>query len=192
VKVVVLVEVLLPVIIGGHHLWTLFNLWKTRSIHSILFYPSMVEPVYINVFDRYSGPIVSLKLYGEYNNQTMLPEWNSKECNSVLDVPEFVEKKDTGGLFAASSATYLKGYQKKSLKKRGQEKICSIKHYYHMYIPQAIVKKLIAIVAQAKTVQVICMSYHWLNMLWTIMMHYFPVMYAYLETHLCFVRWSCG
>jgi len=160
VKVVVLVEVLLPVIIGGHHLWTLFNLWKTRSIHSILFYPSMVEPVYVSVFDRFSGPIVSLKLYGEYNNQTMLPEWNSKECNSVLDVPEFVEKKDTGGLFAASSATYLKGYQKKSLKKRGQEKIVPsstlITHIFH----KQSVKKWIAIAAQVKTVQVIHTSSH--------------------------------
>jgi len=44
-------------------------------------------------------------------------------------------------LFAASNVTYWKMFQRKSLKKQGKGKICSVKHSYHMYIPQAISQK---------------------------------------------------
>jgi len=63
----------------------------------------MVEPVYVSVFDRFCGLIVSLKSYGKFNNQTLLLEWILNESNSVCDVPEFVEKKDSGGLFLVSN-----------------------------------------------------------------------------------------
>jgi len=142
VEAVILFEALLPNIIGGHDLWTLLNHWKNRSIQSILFYPIMVEPVYISVFDRFSGPIVFLKSYGKYNNQILLPEWNLKLINSVMKVPEFVEWKDTGGLFTVSNAMSLKVFWKKLSKKRGQEIICSVKHSYHTYIPQAVSQKV--------------------------------------------------
>jgi len=94
------------------------------------------------VFERYYGPIVSLKSYGWYNNQSLLTEQNSKESNSVLDVPKFVERKDTGGSFAVSRAMYLKAYWTKSFKKTGKETICLVKHSYHTYIPQAISQKV--------------------------------------------------
>jgi len=72
----------------------------------------------------------------------LLPEQILNERNSVWDVAAFVKRKDTGGLFAASNATYWKMFQRKSSKKKGKGKICSVKHSYHTYILQAISQKV--------------------------------------------------
>jgi len=117
----------------------------------------MVEAVFVSVFDRFCGPVVSLKSYGQYNNQTLQPEQQSKECTSVLDVPEFLDREDNGGLFATSTAAYSKAFKTKSLKKIGNKIVPSctlITPSFH----KPSVKNLIVIIMQAKTVQAICMS----------------------------------
>jgi len=48
------------------------------------------------VFDRFCGPVVLLKSYGQYNNQMLQPEWKSKELTSVLDVTEFLDEENNG------------------------------------------------------------------------------------------------
>jgi len=45
-------------------------------------------------------------------------------------------------ILAANNATYLKWFWRKSLKKRGKGKFCSVKHSYHTYILQAISQKV--------------------------------------------------
>jgi len=118
----------------------------------------MDEPVFVSVFDRFSGPVVLLKTYGQYNNQTLQPERELKECDSVWDVTQFLEEQSKEGLFTPSSTAYSTSFRKKSLKKKiGKQTVQSntpIKHTFQ----KLSVKKLIVIVMQAKTVLVICMS----------------------------------
>jgi len=99
----------------------------------------MVEPVYVSVFDRYFRPMVSLKSYGIFNNQTFLPEWVLRGSNSERDVPRFVDQNDSG---ESIPVTTLKRFQRKLLKRRGKGKVCSIKHSDNTYIPQAISQKV--------------------------------------------------
>jgi len=118
----------------------------------------MDEPVFVSVFDRFSGPVVSLKTYGQYNNQTLQPEGKLGECDSVWDVTHFLKEKEKEGFSTPSSTAYSTSFRKKSLKKKiknqlVQSNIC-IKHTFH----KLSVTKLIVVVLQARTLLVIHMS----------------------------------
>ena len=118
----------------------------------------MVEPVFISVFDRFCGPIVSLKSYGQYNNQTLQPEGKLKECDSVWDVSQFLEEQSKEGLLTPSSTAYSTYFRKKSLQKKfGKQTVQSNTPIEHTF-QKLSVKKLIVIIMQAKTVLVIHMS----------------------------------
>jgi len=51
---------------------------------------SMIESVHLGVFDCFSGPIVSLKTYDEYNNQTLLPELSWQQKSEGMEPPEVI------------------------------------------------------------------------------------------------------
>ena len=85
---------------------------------SLFDFSKMDEPVFVSVFDRFSGPVVLLKTYGQYNNQTLQPERELKECDSVWDVTQFLEEQSKEGLFTPSSTAYSTSFRKKSLKKK--------------------------------------------------------------------------
>jgi len=95
--------------------------------------PGMIESVHLGVFDHFSGPIVSLKTYDEYNNQMLLPELSWQQKSEVMEPPEV---KSTGHTIFLKSNMEITSTNTKN-------KLTSlIKSSYHTYIPLAISQKI--------------------------------------------------
>jgi len=102
----------------------------------------MNDPVFVSVFDRFSGPVVSLKTYGQYNNQTLKPEGIKEECGDVWDVTKFLKENEKETSSQSSSKAYSTSFRLKAQKKKIRKTTDPIKHLYRTYIPKAVSYKI--------------------------------------------------